>query len=38
MADTSHTYTVEGVNAPLRRYLTRVARKSRCFSRSLYAL
>ena len=32
------TYTVEGVNADLRHYLARLARRSRCFSRSLDAL
>ena len=32
------TYTVEGVNADLRHYLARLARRSRCFSRSLKAL
>ncbi len=33
--DKSETYSVEGVNAELRHYLTRLARKSRCFSRCL---
>ena len=32
------TYTVEGVNADLRHYLARLARRNRCFSRSLAAL
>jgi insertion element IS1 protein InsB len=32
------TYSVEGVNADLRHYLARLARRSRCFSRSLEAL
>jgi insertion element IS1 protein InsB len=32
------TYTVESVNADLRHYLARLARRSRCFSRSLDAL
>jgi IS1 family transposase len=32
------TYTVEGVNADLRHYLARLARRTRCFSRSLEAL
>lgn len=32
------TYAVEGDNAELRHYLARLARKSRCFSRCLYAL
>jgi IS1 family transposase len=34
----SQTYFVEAVNAELRHYLARLARKSRCFSRSLKAL
>ena len=34
----SETYSVEGDNADLRHYLARLARKSRCFSRSLVAL
>ena len=33
--DKSETYSVEGVNAELRHYLTRLARKSRCFSRCI---
>lgn len=32
------TYTVESLNANLRTYLQRLARRSRCFSRSLEAL
>ena len=32
------TYSVEADNAELRRYLARLARKSRCFSRCVYAL
>jgi IS1 family transposase len=32
------TYSVEGVNADLRHYLARLARRTRCFSRSLEAL
>jgi IS1 family transposase len=34
----SQTYSVEGDNAELRHYLARLARRSRCFSRSLEAL
>jgi insertion element IS1 protein InsB len=34
----SQTYSVEADNAELRHYLARLARKSRCFSRSLEAL
>jgi IS1 family transposase len=34
----SQTYRVEGDNAELRHYLARLARRSRCFSRSLKAL
>lgn len=34
----SQTYRVEGDNAELRHNLARLARKSRCFSRSLRAL
>jgi hypothetical protein len=34
----SQTYTVEGVNAGLRRYLPGVARRSRCFHRRLDTL
>ena len=36
--DKSETYSVEAVNADLRHYLRRLARQSRCFSRSLKAL
>jgi insertion element IS1 protein InsB len=32
------TYSVEGGNAELRHYLARLARRSRCFSRSIKAL
>ncbi|WP_420627216.1 IS1 family transposase [Candidatus Leptofilum sp.] len=35
LRDKSETYSVEGGNAELRHYLTRLVRKSRCFSRSL---
>lgn len=35
LADKSETYSVEGGNADLRHYLTRLGRKSRCFSRRL---
>ena len=38
MPDKSETYRVEGVNAELRHYLARLARKSRCFSRCIEAL
>jgi insertion element IS1 protein InsB len=38
MKDKSETYSVEGVNADLRHYLARLARKSRCFSRCIKAL
>jgi len=34
----SQTYSVEGENADLRHYLARLARKSRCFSRSIDAV
>ena len=34
----SETYRVEGMNAELRHYLARLARRSRCFSRCLQAL
>jgi len=34
----SETFSVEGDNAELRHYLARLARKSRCFSRCLWAL
>jgi IS1 family transposase len=36
--DKSHTYTVEGVNADLRHYIPVLARRSRCFARSLDTL
>lgn len=38
LPDKSQTYSVEGVNADLRHYLARLRRRSRCFSRCLYAL
>ena len=38
VSDKSQTYSVEANNAELRHYLARLARKSRCFSRSLRAL
>ena len=38
VSDKSQTYSVEGDNAELRHYLARLARASRCFSRSLRAL
>ena len=38
MSDKSQTYAVEAVNAELRHYLARLARRSRCFSRSIEAL
>ena len=34
----SQTYSVEGGNADLRHYLTRLSKKSRCFSRCIHAL
>ena len=36
--DKSNTYTVEGVNADLRHYIPVLARRSRCFARSLETL
>ena len=36
--DKSETYTVEGVNADLRHYIPLLARRSRCFARSLETL
>jgi insertion element IS1 protein InsB len=36
--DKKETYSVEAVNADLRHYLKRLARKSRCFSRSMDTL
>jgi insertion element IS1 protein InsB len=38
MPDKSQTYSVEADNAELRHYLARLARRSRCFSRSIDAL
>ncbi len=38
MPDKSETFRVEGVNAELRHYLARLARRSRCFSRCIHAL
>jgi IS1 family transposase len=38
LTDKSQTYRVEGDNAELRHYLARLARRSRCFSRSIAAL
>ena len=38
LPDKSQTYSVEADNAELRHYLARLARKSRCFSRSIHAL
>jgi insertion element IS1 protein InsB len=38
MPDKSETFRVEGDNAELRHYLARLARRSRCFSRSIRAL
>ena len=34
----SETYSVEAVNADMRHYMKRLARKSRCFSRQVQAL
>lgn len=36
--DKQQTYAVEAVNADLRHYLKRLARRSRCFSRRLHSL
>ena len=36
--DKQETYSVEAVNADLRHYLKRLARKSRCFSRRMHSL
>ncbi|MFV0400764.1 MAG: hypothetical protein ACK5LX_09145, partial [Oscillospiraceae bacterium] len=36
--DKSDTYTVEGINADLRHYIPTLARKSRCFARSIDSL
>jgi IS1 family transposase len=38
MPNKSETFRVEGLNAELRHYLARLARRSRCFSRSILAL
>ena len=38
MPNKSQTYPVEGMNAELRHYLARLARRSRCFSRCEQAL
>jgi insertion element IS1 protein InsB len=38
LPDKSQTYSVEADNAELRHYLARLARRSRCFSRSIHAL
>jgi len=38
MPNKSETYRVEGVNAELRHYLSRLQRRSRCFSRCAEAL
>ena len=38
ISDKSETYTVEGVNADLRHYIPILARRSRCFARSLETL
>jgi IS1 family transposase len=38
MPDKSETFRVEGDNAEIRHYLARLARSSRCFSRSIHAL
>ena len=38
MWDKSETYAVEAGNAELRHYLARLARRSRCFTRSIEAL
>ena len=35
LPDKSETFSVEGANAELRHYLTRLVRRSRCFSRCL---
>jgi len=35
LSDKSETYSAEGDNAELRHYLTRLVRRSRCFSRCL---
>ena len=38
MHDKSNTFTVEGVNADLRHYIPLLARRSRCFPRTLETL
>ena len=38
MDDKSETFSVEGDNADFRHYLARLVRRSRCFTRCLYAL
>ena len=38
ISDKSDTFTVEGVNADLRHYIPILARRSRCFARSLETL
>jgi IS1 family transposase len=38
MYDKSQTHSVDGDNAELRRYLSRLTRKSRCFSKGIKAL
>jgi IS1 family transposase len=38
MRDKSDTFTVEGVNADLRHYIPILARRSRCFARTLETL
>ena len=38
MPDKRETFRVEGDNAEIRHYLARLARRSRCFSRCIYAL
>jgi insertion element IS1 protein InsB len=38
LPDKSQTYSVEADNAEIRHYLARLARKSRCFSRCIFAL
>ena len=38
MRGKSQTYRVEGMNAELRHYLSRLVRRSRCFSRCIKAL
>ena len=38
ICDKSNTFTVEGVNADLRHYIPTLARRSRCFARSLESM